>query len=67
MAGLAPGGWGPVLTLFAMGGSTLIIGAIIDPLAGFFLSWACCASWRRFSLGIFGETQTDRCHVNQAS
>jgi len=34
MAGLAPGGWGPVLTLFAMGGSTLIIGAIIDPLAG---------------------------------
>ena len=35
MAGLAPGGHGPVLTMSMMGVSALIIGSLIDPLAGF--------------------------------
>ena len=34
MAGLAPGGHGPVLTMTMMGISALIIGTLIDPLAG---------------------------------
>lgn len=34
MAGLAPGGHGPVLTMTMMGVSALIIGSLIDPLAG---------------------------------
>ena len=34
MAGLAPGGYGPVLTTTTMGISALIIGTIIDPVAG---------------------------------
>ena len=34
MAGLAPGGHSPVLTLSMMGISALIIGSIINPLAG---------------------------------
>ena len=34
MAGLAPGGHSPVLTLSMMGVSALIIGSIINPLAG---------------------------------
>ena len=34
MAGLAPGGHGPVLTMSMMGVSALIIGSLIDPLAG---------------------------------
>ena len=34
MAGLAPGGHGPVLTMSTMGISALIIGTLIDPVAG---------------------------------
>ena len=34
MAGLAPGGYGPVLTTTSMGISALIIGTVIDPVAG---------------------------------
>jgi len=34
MAGLAPGGHGPVLTMTMMGVSALIIGTLIDPIAG---------------------------------
>ena len=34
MGGLAPGGHGPVLTNVMMGISALIIGTLIDPLAG---------------------------------
>ena len=34
MAGLAPGGHGPVLTMSMMGISALIIGTLIDPIAG---------------------------------
>lgn len=34
MAGLAPGGHGPVLTMTMMGVSALIIGSLIDPIAG---------------------------------
>ena len=34
MAGLAPGGHGPVLTMSMMGVSALIIGTLIDPIAG---------------------------------
>ena len=34
MAGLAPGGHSPVLTLSMMGVSALIIGSLINPLAG---------------------------------
>ena len=34
MAGLAPGGHGPVFTMTMMGVSALIIGTIIDPIAG---------------------------------
>ena len=34
MAGLAPGGHGPVLTMSMMGLSALIIGTLIDPIAG---------------------------------
>lgn len=34
MAGLAPGGHGPVLTMSMMGISALIIGTVLDPLAG---------------------------------
>jgi phosphatidylserine decarboxylase len=34
MAGLAPGGHGPVLTMTMMGVSALVIGAFIDPIAG---------------------------------
>lgn len=34
MAGLAPGGLGPVLTMSMMGISALIIGTLIDPIAG---------------------------------
>ena len=34
MAGLAPGGHSPVLTLSMMGVSALVIGSIINPLAG---------------------------------
>ena len=33
MAGLAPGGHGPVLTMSMMGMSALIIGTLIDPIA----------------------------------
>ena len=42
MAGLAPGGHGPVFTMTMMGVSALIIGTIIDPIAGLvlFLAWA---------------------------
>ena len=34
MAGLAPGGLGPVLTMSMMGISALVIGTLIDPIAG---------------------------------
>ena len=34
MAGLAPGGFAPVFTMTMMGTSAIIIGAIIDPIAG---------------------------------
>ena len=34
MAGLAPGGHAPVITMTTMGISALIIGTLIDPVAG---------------------------------
>lgn len=55
MAGLAPGGHGPVLIPFFMGGSALIIGATIDSLYGliplfaifcFMFSAFCANFWR---------------------
>ena len=67
MAGLAPGGHSPVLTLSMMGVSALVLGpsSTRSPVWCRSLAWA--ASWPPSSWATFGETPTDRFLVHPVS
>ena len=67
MAGLAPGGHSPVLTLSMMGISALIIGSIINPLAGLVPLFGMGCLMTAVFMGYFGGTPTDRSLARPAS